>query len=155
MSHSGQIIEISQNINSFLSQYIEIHDDIFKTSIRRIIPIPGIFKAIDFEGHLKKSESISNGFENCQTEIKSLLVSLGDSEQEYLNLLNDYAERLILTVSLLKVVLSALQAKSRSFKNSNYDWSNYKEDLARYEQSVSEYLEIGGDLNDMFQKLFR
>lgn len=155
MSKSGQIVEFSLSVNDLLSQYIEIHDDIFKTSIRRIIPIPGIFKAIDFEGHLTKSEHIGLVLANRQAEILSLIIRSEGLEREYLDLLNTYVEKLIETVGHLKVVLRALYAKSRSFKDSNYDWSNYKEDLARYEQSVDDYLAIGGILNDSFQRLNR
>ena len=59
MTNKEKILELSWNTNDLLSQYVAIHDDVFKTSIRHIIPIPGIFKAIDFGEHLKKIENRS------------------------------------------------------------------------------------------------
>lgn len=153
MNSKEKIVELSWNVNNLLSQYIAIHDDVFETSIRNIIPIPGIFKAIDFGAYLQKTENIIPELENCDSKIKFLADNFSGEEREYLDLLSKYVGALIETVSCLKVVLGALYAKSQSFINSNYDWSNYKIDLAKYEQSVQDYLVVGGRLNDLFQKI--
>ncbi len=153
MTNKEQIIELSWNTNDLLSQYVAIHDDIFKTSIRHAIPIPGIFKVIDFGAHLGKVENIIPELENCDSKIKSLAENVSDQEREYLDLLSQYVGALIETVSCLKVVVGALYAKSQSFTNSNYDWKNYKSDLAKYEQSVKDYMVIGGRLNELFEKV--
>lgn len=153
MTNKEQIIELSWNANDLLSQYVAIHDDIFKTSIRHAIPIPGIFKAIDFGAHLGKIENIIPELENCDSKIKLVVENLSGQEREYLDLLSQYVGALIETVSRLKIVVSALYAKSQSFVNSNYDWKNYKSDLAKYEQSVQDYLAIGGRLNELFEKV--
>ena len=153
MTNKEQIIELSWNANDLLSQYVAIHDDIFKTSIRHTIPIPGIFKAIDFGAHLGKVENIIPELENCDSKIKLVVENLSGQEREYLDLLSQYVGALIETVSHLKIVVSALYAKSQSFVNSNYDWKNYKSDLAKYEQSVQDYLVIGGRLNELFEKV--
>lgn len=152
MSNKEQIVELSWNVNDLLSQYVAIHDDIFKTSIRHAIPIPGIFKAIDFGAHLKKIENITPELENCDNKIKSV-ENVSEQEREYLDLLSKYTNALIETASRLKVVVSALYDKSQSFVNSNYDWKNYKSDLAKYEQSVQDYMAIGGRLNELFKKV--
>ena len=153
MTNKEQIIELSWNANDLLSQYVAIHDDIFKTSIRHTIPIPGIFKAIDFGAHLGKIENIIPELENCDSKIKLVVENLSGQEREYLDLLSQYVGALIETVNRLKIVVSALYAKSQSFVNSNYDWKNYKSDLAKYEQSVQDYLVIGGRLNELFEKV--
>jgi len=153
MTNKEQIIELLWNADDLLSQYVAIHDDIFKTSIRHTIPIPGIFKAIDFGAHLGKIENIIPELENCDSKIKLVVENLSGQEREYLDLLSQYVGALIETVSHLKIVVSALYAKSQSFVNSNYDWKNYKSDLAKYEQSVQDYLVIGGRLNELFEKV--
>ena len=153
MTNKEQIIELLWNADDLLSQYVAIHDDIFKTSIRHTIPIPGIFKAIDFGAHLRKIENIIPELENCDSKIKLVVENLSGQEREYLDLLSQYVGALIETVSHLKIVVSALYAKSQSFVNSNYDWKNYKSDLAKYEQSVQDYLVIGGRLNELFEKV--
>lgn len=153
MTNKEQIIELSWNTNDILSQYVAIHDDIFKTSIRHATPIPGIFKAIDFGAHLGKIENIIPELKNCDSKIKSLVKNLSGQEREYLDLLSQYVGALIETVSRLKVVVDALYVKSQSFANSNYDWKNYKDDLAKYEQQVQDYMAIGGRLNELFEKI--
>ena len=153
MANKEQIVELSWNVNDLLSQYVAIHDDIFKTSIRHAIPIPGIFKAIDFGAHLGKIENIIPELENCDNKIKSVVENVDGQEREYLDLLSKYTNALIETASRLKIVVGALYAKSQSFVNSNYDWKNYKSDLAKYEQSVQDYMAIGGRLNELFEKV--
>ena len=146
-------MELSWNVNDLLSQYIAIHDGIFKTSVRHAIPILGIFKAIDFGAYLKKIENIIPELENCDNKIKSIAESVGGQEREYLDLLSKYTNALVETISRLKIVVGMLYDKSQSFFNSNYGWKNYKSDLARYEQSVQDYMAIGGRLNELFEKI--
>lgn len=155
MGNKEDVTKLSWEVNGLLSQYVVIHDDVFKTSIHHIIPIPGIFKAIDFSAHFAKMESILTELDNSSYRIKSLSESLSDQDHVYLNLLSEYVCALIVTVSLLKVVVGALHAKSQSFINSNYDWKNYNGDLAQYERSVQDYLLIGGRLNEMFEKTLK
>lgn len=153
MPNKEQIIELSWNVNDLLSRYVAIHDDIFKTSIRHAIPIPGIFKPIDFDAHLKNIVNIIPELENCDNKIKFIADNANGQEREYLDLLSKYTNALIVTASCLKVVVGALYDKSQSFANSNYDWKNYKGDLAKYEQSVQNYMAIGGRLNELFEKV--
>jgi len=148
MSNKEQIIELSWNVNDLLSQYVAIHDDVFKTSIRHIIPIPGIFRAIDFGAHLQKVGNIVSELKNCDRKMKSLITDLTSDEREHLDLLSKYTGALIETVSRFKVVLGALYAKSQSFTNSNYDWNNYKNDLAKYKDAVQGYMAFGEKLNN-------
>ncbi len=153
MTNKEQITELSWNVNDLLSQYVAIHDDVFKTSIRHAIPIPGIFKPIDFGAHLGKIENIIPQLVNCDNKIKSFAENLNGQEREYIDLLSKYSDALIETVNHLRIVVGALYDKSQGFVNSNYDWKNYKSDLAKYEQSVQDYMAIGGRLNELFEKV--
>lgn len=153
MGNKEQIKEVSWQVNDLLSQYVAIHDEVFKTSIRHAIPIPGIFKAIDFGAHLKKIENIIPELENCDSKVKLLTENVSDQERGYLDMLSKYVNALIETVSYLRIVVGGLYAKSQSFVNSNYDWRNYKNDLAKYKQSVQNYMTLGGSLNEFFEKI--
>jgi len=153
MINKEQILKFSWDVNDLLSQYVVIHDDIFKTSIRHVIPIPGIFKAIDFESRLTKVKNIISELKKCDSEIGFLIENTNEQEREYFDLLSKYVSALIETVSYLKIVVGTLYAKSQKFADSNYDWKNYKSDLARYKQSVRNYLVIGEQLNEFFEKI--
>jgi hypothetical protein len=151
MAIRSKIVEFSWLVHDLLSQYIEVHDDVFKFSMRHAIPIPGIFKPIDFNGHLIKAERIRWQLEEINDGIIGMGNDIEGLEGEYLKVLSKYIRDLIETIIKLKVVLGALYAKSQSFVNSSYNWDNYKNDLAAYEQSVSNYMAIGKELNELFQ----
>lgn len=153
MTSKENLTNLSWDINDLLSQYIEIHNNIFKTSIRQRIPIPGIFKAINFSAHLEKIEEIMPEMESLNSKIKLLAINSMSQEKEYLNLLSRYTDALIKTAGYLKIVISALYDKSKSSINSSYNWKNYKKDLAIYEQSIKNYMTIGGQLNNLFDKI--
>lgn len=153
MVEKAKIVDVSWRVNDLLSKYVGIHNKTFKTSIRHTIPIPGIFKAIDFGALEQEAVSLLPKFQNCKAEIDELLPNCGNTEKQYLKLLSSYMEALINTVNYFVVVLSALYAKSQSFVNSDYDWKNYKSDLAKYERSVQEYQVIGAKLNELFERI--
>ncbi len=153
MIGEAKIVDVSWNVNDLLSKYVGIHDKTFKTSIRHAMPIPGIFKAINFGALKQEAVSLLPKFQNCKAEIDELLPNCDSTEKQYLELLSSYIETLINTANYLIVVLSALYAKSQSFVNSNYDWKNYKSDLAKYKQSVQKYQAIGIKLNELFERI--
>ena len=41
-------IMLATNVNEILSRYIVIHDHIMKFSVRKILPVPGLFKSIPY-----------------------------------------------------------------------------------------------------------
>lgn len=153
MSNKKQIIELSLDINFLLSQYINIHDDVFKPSIRRLIPIPGIFKSIDFDANLKKIENINIRLEYCCNKIYFLTDDANKKEQEYLELLSNYVNVLIKTISYLKIIVEELCSKSQGSSNSNYKLNDYNNDIAKYNQLVQDYTKIGKYLNASFEKI--
>ena len=153
MTSKDEIINISREINDLLSVYVAIHDDVFKFSIRHALPIPGIFKSIDFGSHIANIEIVASALKRHAQRISMLIARVDREEKDYLSLLLQYAFALIETGDRFETVLKALYAKSQSFVNSNYDWKNYKNDLAKYEEAVQNYMAFGGKLNDSFQKI--
>lgn len=47
-------------INKVLQEYISIHDQVFKPSLRKSVRIPGLFKPIDFGRHFDDLDVLSN-----------------------------------------------------------------------------------------------
>jgi len=105
MNSKQQLMEMSLNVNNLLLQYVAIHNDVFKTSIRRIIPLPFIFNTIDFEGHHGKAENILSQLEEANASIGKILCEYDAVEREYLELLSQYVTALIETVKRLKTIL--------------------------------------------------
>ena len=46
-------------VDNLLSKYLRIHNDIFKFSLRKSIPIRGIFKATDYANHFEELSSLA------------------------------------------------------------------------------------------------
>ena len=57
---------LAANVNDILSRYILIHDQIIKFSIRKLIPIPGLFKAIPFCTHENDLDALLHRTNNSQ-----------------------------------------------------------------------------------------
>ena len=74
--------QIAVEINGLLSRYVEVHDAIFQFSWRKIIPLPFIFRPIDF-GHLNgRTEQILSQLEVCNQQISSMAEDLTQRERE-------------------------------------------------------------------------
>lgn len=142
---------ISIKVNDLLTRYITIHDAIFKFSFRKIIPLPFIFKKIDFQSHHRETESILEQLNDCRGIIDKMVSSYSGSEREYLEVLSEYVIALVDTVNLLKIILEELYEKSQNSKQYNY--KQYKKDLVLYERAVQKYMNLGQKLNALYQKV--
>lgn len=66
-----QITSLAYQVNDILSRYVVIHDAIFKSSIRKILPIPGLFKAIDYGSHYHELDDL-------HSDLADILVAIAD-----------------------------------------------------------------------------
>jgi len=151
MDNRQQLTEISVRVNDLLSQYVAIHNDVFKTSIRRIIPLPFLFKAIDFQTHYRETEGILSQLQESKESISKILSQYGPAQKDYLELLSRYVDALSETVSRFRIVLGSLYAKSERL--ASYNWKQYKEELAQYESASQGYLSLGKKLNELYKTL--
>ena len=151
MDNKQQITEISVKVNDILLQYVAIHDDVFKTSVRKIIPLPFLFKAINFQAHHGEIEKVLSQLEESKTVISRIFSQCDSAQKEFLELLSQYVVALIETVKRLKIVLGRLYAKSERL--ASYDWKQYKEELAQYQSAVQEYVSLGKQLNELYDRI--
>lgn len=142
---------ISIKVNDLLTRYIAIHDKIFKFSFRKIIRLPLIFRRVDFQSHHREAESILAQLNDCKVIIDKMTPESRSGKKEYLEVLSRYAIALIETVNLLKIVLGELYEKSQNSKQYNYE--QYKKDLAFYEDAVKKYVNLGQKLNVFYQNV--
>ena len=141
---------IVAEINVLLNRYIEIHNDVFKFSLRKIIPLPFVFKTIDFNELHNKAKQILAELEVSNKRINSLIKYVHQKESLFAHFLAEYCAALIETVSLLKRILYQLYLKS---ENSNeYNLSEHNKMLKSYEETVNKYSAIGTRLNKLYQE---
>ena len=143
----AQVRQAAVRVNSLLGSYIAVHDDCYGGGLRRIIPIPGIFKPIDFCKHEATLSEISAQLESCQSDA-SREVEEGGPESHLASALLQYVQALNAAVAQLQRMSDLLCRKSRG--ETSYSMEAYRRDDALYNQLVEAYTKYGGELNRAF-----
>jgi hypothetical protein len=150
MSESQDMESIGEYVGELLGRYVVIYNVLFGFSFRKIIPIPGLFKPIDFPGYTAELivladelVEVGNGFDN---PLQS--VSGPRPDDQLRNALRDYAVELTNTVVLLQTLCEQLSLKTQN--PFAYSWQAYKANLEEYRASIERYKVLGHQLNESF-----
>jgi len=146
----NELNNIATEINRLLSEYIEIHNEVFKFSWRKIIPIPFIFKAIDFKGLQSKAGKILITLENSNELIAQLLTKVSSDQSCFAHFLSEYCLALIETVSIFEKMLFQLYLKSQN--SGDYSLSEHNKLSKGYEEAVRKYYSMGNRLNELYSE---
>ena len=146
----NELKSIAIEVNSLLSRYVVIHDAVFKFSLRKAIPLPFIFKAIDFGDLHSQTEQIIAELETYNQETEVIMQKATQDERRFVLSLSEYCMALIKTVSLLKDILYQLYLKSENL--TGYRLSEYNKQCDSYKKAVSEYHSLGGRLNELYSE---
>ena len=145
---------LAANVNDILSRYILIHDRIFKFSIRKLLPIPGLFKATSFCTHENDLDALLGELAAARDSISDHLIGLREvatTEGEFIGMLDEYAAALNDTMYQLHGISSELCLKSRG--EGDYPHRRYQADVDSYEKSVVRYRQIGDRLNVLHRRM--
>ncbi len=140
-------------VNEILSQYIIIHDNIFEFSLRKWIPIPVIFKAIDFCSHETELVGLCAKLSELQHKVDTMkaLSNVSQSEQAFLVGLNEYT--IALSDTIVQLHLIAKRCCQKSERILKYSFREYWNDVHDYKISVKRYTLLGNRLNLLFRVL--
>jgi hypothetical protein len=142
---------LAYQINDTLSAYIVVHDAIFAFSLRKILPIPGLFEPIDYCAHEQTLRSLSMRL-NHITGMNFLDVRpTSEAEKEFLAILLNYALALQDTTNRLANISANLCRKSVG--KSGYRYPDYRTDVSEYDASVKKYSALGGQLNALYNAI--
>ncbi len=136
-------------LNELLSAYIGIQDDVFSRSIRRLIPIPGIFKRIDFAAHKANLKLIAEEVADTAQFFHKLRIDRPDVRQAIVTV-QTYIKALHTAVTQLQTICCRLNAKA---DGGSYPAGDYNLDMAAYSKSVKEYYSFGDEMNAAFSIL--
>jgi len=125
-------------INSLLHEYVAIHDAIFKFSWRKAVPIPGLFKPVDFGAHFKDLSKLASKLAAISSGLKEDPGALEGSHQ--------YAVALLETIQALREICRRFYEKSQGHIG-QYAMAEYNADLKIYEGLVNKCQEAGIALN--------
>jgi hypothetical protein len=126
------------DVHKVLTRYIKVHNDIFKASVRRIIPIPGIFQSIDYRKHH------DNLFE--LTQELEIIIPKNLGNDEFACVLREFAQALYDTISTLREICKKLYKKSQNESNA-YPKKQYELDLKVYHSCERKHQILGERLN--------
>jgi hypothetical protein len=128
-----------------LSRIIAVHKELFGFSIRKIIPIPFIFKQIDHAFLWGEVKEVYHELNRLISNIKENPLTLARD-----NIFITYLEALADSANLFSVLLKRLSQKSSNINT--YTKVEYLSDLEAYEVSQSKYSKLGVLLNQHLAK---
>ena len=148
VSRPELIVTHANQVGRILHDYVAIHDDIFGgglvRTLRRMVPIPGIFQAVDFDRHDRDLAVLAD-------ELRSVVgqVANDDPATEHADSLARYCHALMAAVVQLQGISRKLAG--RGDDPNSYDKQAYRVDLVRYEQAVATYRSMGEEINRAFR----
>jgi hypothetical protein len=144
---------LAVKVNNVLTDYVEIHNDIFKVSPERVTPIPGVFETIDFQSHISQLHRQRQTLASTDREIAAWLrEGIKDPKvRTFISLLRNYDQALSKAISQLEEISQELYKKSQN--SAHYLWDVYTRDIDAYQKSIGEYQRLGSALNEAYQTL--
>lgn len=146
------VVSQTQAVGRILGEYIAVHEDIFGggflRAMRRLVPIPGFFKAIDFEHHAIVLSGLRQEIDAARDSVD---IALSPSQIE--GSLVAYCNALATTITYLEHICRRLASRKNS--PDSYTRAEYEADLGIYEQAVAGYRALGADLNYAMDSLRR
>jgi len=152
LNSNTQLRLIALKISNLLKKYVAIHNIVFKFSWRRIIYLPFIFEAIDFNNLCNQVKQILSELETYNQQINRLIENTTQKENLFARSLLKYCIALMETISLLKELLYQLYLKSK--KLNKYNLNKYNKQYNLYKDSIGKYIGIGEQLSELYQGLW-
>ncbi|SDM35213.1 hypothetical protein SAMN05518871_10114 [Psychrobacillus sp. OK028] len=115
-----ELRSVVRQIGHLFEQKVEMHIEIFKPSIRKMIPIPFIFQKTDFNMLVEMGNDILNGIEKCQNRIEIIIAYENRQNNNITIDILNYLQVFHETQSKLLHIAHGLDEKARGIKL-NYD----------------------------------
>ncbi len=122
-------------VYGILEKYVKIHDEVFKFSWRKVIPVPGIFKSVNYEKHASDLSCLVGDIEKMSLQEQRNLPTI----------FPEYVRALCNAISALRDICKKLHDQSQ--KVGSYPPSQYKRDVERYNLLAANYRNLGNRLN--------
>lgn len=153
---TDSLIGEAYEVDEILTSMISIHNKL-QREVGSIWSLLRIFKRHDFSTHSKESVKIVERLNTKMLWYKKLkesacYSSFCQQEQEFFDCLLLYSDALHKTATALQDLTEALYEKSISAKN-GVTWAQYRHLDKQYQLSISCYVQYGGELNKLYDKL--
>lgn len=148
---------LAHTANDVHREYVAVHNAIFEgslwTSIRRMLPIPGIFVAIPYASHAQTLSQLRHKLRQVETGVDSAVAATADgsSELRFLQELIGYCRALNDTIAQLHAICAGLAEKADA--TGGPTMGEYKQSIDTYGRSREAYMAVGARLNSAFRSL--
>ena len=139
---------LAQEVNNTLGAYVRVHDAIFAFSFRKLLPIPGLFEAIDYCAHEQTLQGLAARLRDVSARQLPSARPPSESQRAFLDALRNYAVALEDTISRLANISASLCRKSKG--EPGYQYDTYQEEVKAYDESVQKYVALGQQLNNLY-----
>jgi hypothetical protein len=135
-------------------RYAAIRKTTFRVSIRSVIPIPGVFKATDFDASRAALDALQEEMGRITLSISDLLCKKDlfstSIDLYYLEAPRDYAQGMKYVISELSKICRRLEEKS--IGTNAYSWSEYRRELAALDRLALGWRPPGATIVDMVRE---
>jgi len=142
----AEISDLSVAVSDTLKMYVDVHNAILDHPWWRSLPIPGLFKPIDFDCNSSKIACIEEMLSGLLKQANSIHSKTVYNDNKYLAELLLYVEALIESVSALAIVVQSSKEKIEG--RLSYSFRDYKSDVDKYRAAELKHLAIGKELNN-------
>jgi hypothetical protein len=137
-------LKSARQIGELVRRYVQIQEDLFKPSLRKLIRIPGIYRPVDYAGALEGLSLIERELEEVRRRLHDAAESTPEG-REFLSCLRDYVQAMPPAMHQLKGITTKLLALSR--REVEYPKAEYKKDIHAFQEMEAVLLNAGAHLN--------
>lgn len=145
-----KLINLQRNIHLLFENAIKIDKELFGSLFRQIIPLPFIFKYIDYLKLLNEGEQVLINLYNTESEI-ILLKRESFNENSIIDFMLEYTQLFIKTQVVLNNICQMLYIKSENKGKVKY--SDYNKMCKEYNSLYRKRHEFGLHMNDLSRSL--
>lgn len=150
MTGKEETIRRARRVSEMVKTYMTVQDDLFRPSLRKILRIPGIYKAVDYD----KNEKILDGLLIDLAEVKSAIrqgaPEASPEETPFLGALRGYVALMTGAVERLRDICGRLDERSRG---GGYKKEEYMKDMTELRAIQKKHLEAGVKLHELMKEM--
>ena len=149
MTQNKQLEQKATEINDLLTEQIAVNDELFRFSVRKAIPLPFIFKKIDYSllhdratRSLEQAQSVAQSLEEMEDNV-------AEGDEQFYRALREYHNSLTHIFDCLVMMLDKLKRKAAG----EYDYPHryYQQDVEEYERVKEHCYKLGEQLQQQYE----
>ena len=145
----------AQAVNNVRAQFVAIHEEIYGTSLwrtlRRLIPLPGLFEAIPYDKHAVRLGALVHALQGVREDTgRPRGPNLRPANQDFFAQLDAYVGALLDAMGRLRDICVAMQAKAEGSPGPTF--AEYNVAVAAYEAARRDCSRLGGPLQLAFSR---